>query len=250
MRANSWMAVIGKRYAQSHPQQLGGDGKLKVTLLQQQITGNIRPALLILMGAVWLVLLIACANVANLLLARATKRQREIALRTAVGAGRTRIVRQLLTESLLLALVGGALGLALGSWGVRALLAFAPVYLPRTQQIQTLSIFDPWITGFAALLVIVTVVLSGLFPALQLSRTDLVSSLKDSGGRAGDSRKHRCARGILAASEIAMAVVLLCGAALLIRSFVALHSQGLGFDAHNLPWRSRWRGLVIRNHRR
>ncbi|MGH9401904.1 MAG: ADOP family duplicated permease [Terriglobia bacterium] len=233
-QANSWMAVIGKRYVQTHPEQIGHDDKLKVTTLQQQITGNIRPALLILLGAVGLVLLIACANVANLLLARGTGRQKEIAVRTAVGAGRGRIVRQLLTESLLLALAGGALGLVFGSLGVRALMALAPVYVPRVQEITANPAFDPRTAGFAGLLVVITVVLFGLFPALQISHPDLNSSLKESSGRTGAGPAHSRTRSILVASEMAMAVVLLSGAALLIRSFVALHTQSLGFDPHNI----------------
>ena len=234
VEANSWMAVIGQRYVQMHPQQLGNDDRLQVTPMQQQITGGIRPALLILLGAVGLVLMIACSNVANLLLARATGRQREIAVRAAIGAGRGRIVRQLLTESLLLALAGGALGVVLGSWGLRALLAFAPGDLPRIQEMASIPALDPWVAGFTILLAVVTGVLFGLFPAMWFSRTELASSLKESSGRACTGLEHNRTRSVLVAAEVAIAVVLLCGAVLLIRSFAAMHNMSLGFDPHNL----------------
>ncbi|PYS32315.1 MAG: hypothetical protein DMG14_34860, partial [Acidobacteria bacterium] len=135
VQANSQMAAIGKQFVQEHPQQLGSDDRLRVTFMQERMTRGARPALLILMGAVGLVLLIACANVANLLLARATARQKEIAIRAAIGGGRARIVRQLLTETALLAVIGGICGLLLGSWGVRALLRGIPSDLPRIQEI-------------------------------------------------------------------------------------------------------------------
>jgi predicted permease len=232
--ASSWMAVIGKRYVETHPEQLGNDDKIQVSFLRQQITGDIRPALLLLLGAVCLVLLIACANVANLLLARAAGRQKEIAVRAAIGASRGRIARQLLTESLLLALTGGALGLLLGSWGVRALLALTPGNLPRVQEMSTVPALDPWIAGFAILLAIVTGALFGMVPASHLWSMELASSLQQSSGRAGSGPKHNRTRGTLVAAEVAIAVPLLCGALLLIRSFAAMHNVSLGFDPHNL----------------
>jgi len=151
-QANSWMAIIAKRYVQTHPGQLGGDEKLEVNPMQEQLTGDARPALLILLGAVGLVLLIACANVANLLFARAMRRQKEIAIRSSIGAGRGRIVRQLLTECILLALAGGALGLVVGSWGVHVLLALAPANLPRAGEIATVPALDPSVATFTILL--------------------------------------------------------------------------------------------------
>jgi putative ABC transport system permease protein len=233
-QANSWMVVVGKRYVETHPRQLGNDDKVQVTFLRQKITGDIRPALLLLLGAVGLVLLIACANVANLLLARAAGRQREVAVRAAMGAGRGRIARQLLTESLLLALAGGTLGLLLGSWGVRALLALTPGNLPRVQEMTSVPALDPWIAGFAILLAIVTGALFGLIPAAQLRRVELTASLQQSGARAGGGPKQNRMRGMLVAAEVAIAVPLLCGALLLVRSFAAMHNVSLGFDAHNL----------------
>ena len=232
--ANAQMSVIGKRYVQTHADQVGNDDKLQVTLMQQVITGDIRPALLILLGAVGLLLLIACANVANLQLARAAGRQKEIAIRAAIGAGRGRIVRQLLTESLLLALTGGVLGLALGSWGVRALLTVTPGGLPRVDEMAAIPALNPWVAGFTVLLSLVTGILFGLAPSIQVSRADLTSLLKESGGRTSAGLKHNRARGILVSAEVAIAVILLCGAVLLIRSFAALHRVEPGFDSRNL----------------
>jgi putative ABC transport system permease protein len=233
-QANSWMAVLGKRYVQAHPEQLGRDDELQVSFLQERITGGVRPALLILLGAVGLVLLIACANVANLLLARATSRQREIAVRAAIGAGRGRLLQQLLTESLLLALAGGTLGLLLGSWGVRALLSLAPGDLPRVQEMASIPALDPGVAGFTVGLAVVTGILFGVFPAVRLSRPDLASSFQESNARAGTSFKHGRTRSVLVAAEVGISVVLLCGAMLLIRSFAAMHTVSLGFDPSNL----------------
>jgi predicted permease len=233
-QANSWMKVLGKRYVEAHPEQLGNDEKVGAVPMRQRLTGDVRPALLILLGAVALVLLIACANAANLLLARSLGRQREIIVRAAIGAGRARLIRQLLTESLLLALAGGALGLGLGSWGVRALLALAPGGLPRIQEMARMPALDAWVAGFSVALSVVTGILFGLLPAFQLSRVDLASSLKESSGRSGGGLKQGQTRTALVAAEMAIAVVLLCGAMLLIRSFVALHSVQPGFDPRNL----------------
>jgi predicted permease len=232
--ANAQMAVIGKQFAQAHPEQLGEDDKIQVVPMQQRMTGDVRPALLILLGAVGLVLLIACANVANLLLARAAGQQRGVAIRVAMGAGRGRIVRQFLTESLLLSLAGGVLGLGLGSWGVRALLAMTPGDLPRVEEMATIPGLNPWVAGFTVLLSLVTAILFGLFPSLQAARTDLTSMLKESDARSGTSLKHHRARGVLVVAEVAITVILLCGAVLLIRSFSELHSVDPGFDLRNL----------------
>ena len=234
-QATAQMAVVGKQYVQASSNPIvGNDGQIQVAPLQEQLTGNIRPRLLILLGAVGLVLLIACANVANLLLARATGRQKEIAIRTAMGATPGRIVRQLLTESLLLALAGGVLGLLLGSWGVHALLVLTPGDLPRVQEMASIPALDPRVAGFTMLLAATTGVAFGLFPAMQVSRTQLAAALKESSGRLGTGLKHNRTRSFLVGAEVAIAVVLLCGATLLIRSFAAMHAVSLGFDSHNL----------------
>ena len=177
--------------------------------------------------------MIACVNVANLLLARATGRQREIAVRAALGAGRWRIA-QLLTESLLLALAGGALGLLLGSWGIGALLALTPGDLPRVHEMASTPALDPVVAGFTIFLAMVTGKLFGLLPALRLSRQDFSSSLKESSGRAGTGLRGNRTRSVRVASEVTTAVVLLCGAMLLIRSFAAMHAVALGFDPYNV----------------
>ena len=221
-QASAKMAVVGKQFVQLSPNPIvGNDDQIQVTRLQDQLTGNVRPAMMILVGAVGLVLMIACVNVANLLLARAAGRQREIAIRTALGATRGRIIRSLLTESFLLAFAGGVSGLVLGWCGVRALVRLAPADLPRVQEITAL---DPRVAAFAVFLAAVTGLLFGLFPALQSARSDLGSVLK--------TRSR--ARSVLVSAEVAIALVLLCGAVLLIRSFAAMHTVNLGFDPHNL----------------
>jgi putative ABC transport system permease protein len=233
-QANSWMAVLGKRYVQTHPKQLGNDDRLKVTPMQQRLTGDVRPMLLILLGAVGLVLLIACANVANLLLARTSGRQKEIALRAAIGAGRGRIIRQLLTESLLLASAGGALGLVVAWWGARALFHFTPAGLLQIENVTGAPAIDLRVAGFVVLVSLITAVSFGLLPAVHLSRPDLVGSLKESSGRTSAGLAHHRMRGALVAAEVATAAVLLCGALLLIRSFIALRSVHPGFETRNL----------------
>jgi predicted permease len=202
--------------------------------LQQIIVRNVRPALLILLGAVGFVLLIACANVVNLLLARATGRAREIAIRAAIGAGRSRIVRQLLTESVLLAVAGGVVGLVVGSAGVRALLAVNPGNIPRIGENGDSVSLDWRVLSFSLALAVLTGILFGLFPALAASRADLSSTLKESGARSGASLRQNKARSLLVVSEMALAIVLLAGAGLLIRTFAALHSVNPGFDPHNV----------------
>jgi cell division protein FtsX len=187
-------------------------------------------------GAVSFVLLIACASVANLLLARATGRKREIAIRAALGAGRGRIVRQLLTESVFLSLAGGVLGLAAGYAGIRAILSVSPGNIPRIG-LQGSSVALDWrVLGFTLALSILTGVLFGLVPALQSSRADLNSTLKESGSRSGTGLRHNKTRALLVTTEmaLALALVLLVGAALLIRTFVAIRQVQPGFDAHNV----------------
>lgn len=200
-----------------------------VVPLDESLAGNLRTRLLVLLGAVGLLLLIACSNVANLLLARAASRTPELALRAAIGASRTRIVRQLLAESLVLALAGGAGGLVLAYWSVSAFRVLAPPAIPRLDNLA----LDGHVLAFALLLPLVTVLLFGLMPALQSSKLDLHRPLK-SGGRnlvTGLGLRHRT---LLVTSQIALACVLLVGAGLLVKSFLRLMAVNPGFDPHNV----------------
>ena len=184
--------------------------------------------------AVGLVLLIACANVANLLLVRATARRRELAIRAAIGAGRGRIVRQLLTESVVLSLAGGAIGLAVGMVGIRALLSVNTADLPRIGENGALVVLDWRVIAFTAIASVGTGILFGLLPALQSSRADLNSALRDTAPRSGAVLRHNKARSLLVVAEVALALVLLVGSALLIRTLVALRSVDPGFDVSNV----------------
>jgi putative ABC transport system permease protein len=198
--------------------------------LRTQLVGAIRPALLVLLGAVAFVLLIACANVANLLLARAATRQREIAIRTALGAGRWRVIRQLLTEATVLAALGGAVGMLLAMWGVDLLLALTPKDLLGLQGVG----IDYRVLGFTFGVSVLTGVLFGLAPALEASRPNLNESLKEGGrGAVSGGRSHRL-RSAFVVAEVALALVLLIGSGLMIRSFARLNAIDPGFDAKNL----------------
>jgi predicted permease len=213
-----------------HPREYRPDFDGSATTVRQEAVGDVRPAILVLLGAVALLLLIACANVAGLLLARAEGRQREIALRTALGAGRGRLVRQLLTESLLLAAVGGALGLVAAVWGVRGLVLAAPSSIPRLEAVG----IDGRVLGFTLCVIVVTGVLFGLAPALHAARPDLSGALGD-GGRGGTARRarHRVRRALVAA-QVALALVLLTGAGLLVQSFLRLRQVDPGFQPERL----------------
>jgi len=223
-----------REYRAKFPDTLGPNISFTVRLFREALVGDTRPLLLILLSAVGFVLLIACANVANLLLVRATGRRREIAIRAAIGAGRDRLIRQLLTESLLLSLGGGALGLLLGYGGIRALLAVNTADLPFVGQNGSAVSIDWRVMGFALAVSLVTGIVFGLFPALQSSKVDLNSILKDSGGRSGTGSRQNKALAALVVSEISLAVILLVGSALLIRSFAALYAVNRGFEAKNV----------------
>jgi predicted permease len=202
--------------------------------LRDVVVGDVRPAMLILLGAVGLVLLIACANMASLLMARATLRRREIAVRAALGAGRRRIVLQLLTESILLSLVGGALGLIFGFVGVRGLLAINPGNIPRVGEHGSVVALDWRVLIFTLFVSLLTGILFGVLPALHAARADLAFALNESGARSGTSLSQNKSRSIFVVTEIALAVVLLVGAALLIRTFEALRATNPGFELHRI----------------
>ncbi len=223
-RARSEMDLISGRLAKEYPKTNNGWGVMLTPMLESTV-GDVQPMLYSLLGAVSFTLLIACANVANLLLARSTVRSREIVMRVALGASRGRIVRQLLSESVLLALIGGALGVLVAKWSLDALLAFAPESLPRVHDVA----IDGRVLGFACLLALGTGVGFGLVPAFQASRVNLSESLKD-GGRANSAGgRRRRLRSILVVAEVAVAMVLLVGSGLLIRSFVLLQKVDPGF---------------------
>ena len=216
-------AVIGKNLETQYPAANAGY-RLSMAPLQELMVGDVRVPLLVLLGAVLSVLLIACVNVANLLLVRAAAREGEVAIRTALGAGRGRIVRQLLTESLVLALAGGAAGLGLAVWVTKGLVALAP---PQTPRLGEVGLHAP-VLLFALAITLVTGVLFGLAPAIQASRPDLVGALKE-GARGSRGRGATRARNVLVIAEVALAVVLLAGAGLLLRSFARLQDVELGF---------------------
>jgi putative ABC transport system permease protein len=198
--------------------------------VKEQLVGRLRPALLVLLGAVAFVLLIACANVANLLLARASAREKELAIRAAMGAGRARLVRQLLTESLILGFAGGLLGLVLAYWGVDALRALVPANTPRMDEVH----IDPAVLAFTFGVSLVTGLFFGLAPAWQVARTDLREALNETGRGASSARGSRHLRAGLVVSEFALAVLLLVGAGLLIRSFSRLLDVSPGFQTQHL----------------
>ena len=216
-------------YPDSDPHHLFAVGQLR-----DSIVGDVRNSLLILLGAVGLVLLIACANVANLLLVRATGRKREFAIRSALGAGRARIIAQLLTESVMLSVTGGLLGLALGFAGVRALLAVSPAGLPRIGEDGSAIGIDWRVLGFTLVVSLLTGILFGILPALAVSRSDLNTTLKQGSNRSGTGFRQGKTRSLLVITEVSLALVLLVGSALLIRTFIALHAVGPGFDSHNI----------------
>ena len=224
-QAGAEMETIARRLGSQYEENK--DWGVHVLAIREEIVGNIRPALLVLFGAVGLVLLIACANVANLFLARSAARQREIAIRSALGAGRGRLIRQLLRESLLLSLIGGLLGLLLSVWGTALLGTLVPSELPGVRELGP----DVRVLAFTLIVSLLTGTLFGLLPALQLSRVDLNESLKEGRGSAGAS--HRL-HGFLVVSEVALALMLLAGAGLLLKSFFQLKAVNPGFLPANV----------------
>lgn len=248
MRGLRWMSVVGRlrpgttpqaalgsvnavlaRLEAQHTDTNEGWGRARIETLRDSVVGPVRPALLVLLGTVVLVLLVACANLANLLLARASAREREVAIRTALGAGRGRLIRQMLTESLVLALLGGALGLALAGTGVKALLALSAGTIPRPEEVGV----DGRVAAFALLLSLATAVLFGLVPALRAARGSTSGTLRD-GGRGGTERRGGGTRSALVLAQTAAAMVLLVGAGLLVNSFWRLVKVDPGFRAEKV----------------
>jgi putative ABC transport system permease protein len=225
-QARADLAGVTATFKAEHPLNYRTGFSVALRPLRDDIVGDTGRPLLILLGAVALLLLIACANVSNLLLARAASRRKEIALRTALGASRGRLVRQLLTESVLIAVAGGTLGLVLASWCVDLLIALAPDTIPRLHEVT----LDRRVVLFTALVSLATGVLFGIVPALRASGLSLNETLKD-GGRSGESAMHGRAGRVLVVSEVALSLVLLAGAGLLVHSFARVQRVEPGFDA-------------------
>src|SRR6202453_1037398 len=236
-QANAQLKIAAAQFRRRYPDAVAAmdpRGTFGAQPLRDHVVAGARSSLLVLLGAVGFVLLIACANVANLLLVRATGRKREFAIRAAMGAGRVRIIRQLLTESIALSMIGGALGLILGFAGVRALLAVSPGDIPRIGEHGAAVGIDWRVLAFSLGISLLTGILFGLFPAIGASRPDLNSTLKESSNRSGTGFRQSKARSILVISEVSLALVLLVGSALLIRTFMALHAVDPGFDPHHV----------------
>ena len=226
-QARAEITTITARLEQQYP---GTNQNVVVTPLKEKVVGKVEAPLLVLLGAVGFVLLMACANVAHMLLARAASRQKECAVRAALGAGRTRVVRQFLTENLLLAGLGGALGLLLAFWGTRALVALSPASIPRVETVT----LDGLVVLFLFAITVLISIGFGLAPALQASAVNLSDTLKETGRGSSDGMQRNRLRSFLVASEFALALMLLIGAGLMVRSFFALQSVDPGFDPHNV----------------
>lgn len=227
-QAQAELSGIAARLAATDERKMTAGYRLRVAPLQADLTAGVRPIVIALLGAVGFVLLIACANVSNLLLVRAAAREREIAVRAALGGSRFRIVRQVLTESLTLALLGALLGTGLAAVGIRVLLALQPGDIPRLDSVS----IDGTVLAFAAAAALISALVFGALPALQASRPDLGRSLKDRGHAAG-ARAHGLVRAGVVITEVALSLVLLIGAGLMLRSFAALREIDPGFEPAN-----------------
>jgi putative ABC transport system permease protein len=228
-RAEADLKDVTRRLASDFPETNAGWDAFLVPL-NQQVIGDVKKALLILPAAVLFVLLIACANVANLLLVRATGRQRELAIRAALGAGRWRLISQMLMESALLSLLGGTIGLLLASWALKVITALAPQNIYRLDQVG----LDRGAVVFTLLISLLTVLLCGVVPAWQTSRISLVTALKEGSAAISDSAGRHHSRNLLVVAEVALALVLLTGAGLLVRSFIRLQTVPTGFQPDHL----------------
>jgi predicted permease len=231
-QAQAEMKILDAQYSEGNRAMPDADPRLAISLnpLQQLMVANVRTAVLVLFGAVGLVLLIACANIASLLWSRAMGRRKEIAIRIALGAGRSEIVRQLLTESVLLSLAGGSLGILFSFWGTRILATLPQSTLPRINPIR----MDGQVLLFALGLSLATGLLFGLLPTLQFSKPDVQTVLREEGRATAGSRRRSFARNLLVVSQVALSMILLVGAGLLMRSFANLQHVPLGFNPHNV----------------
>jgi putative ABC transport system permease protein len=229
--AMSQLRLAAEDFRRRYPSMIGPEGSFGAERYQDVLVRDVRPSLRLLVVAVGFVLLLACANLANLMLARAVGRKREIAVCAAIGAGRVRIARQLLTESLVLSLAGGTLGMFLGVEGIRALLVLSPVSLPRINPEVSVLAIDWRIVAFTITASILTGVGFGLVPVVQMLRTDLNATLKETGERSGGGFRQNKARSLLVGAQMTLASVLLVGAALLILTFAALRTVNPGFTS-------------------